>query len=149
MYHVVLWGDGMTKRWAACWAVLAIALPLLPGQLRAGVFDVKTFGAKGDGKTPDRDAINKAIDAAAAAGGGTVYFPAGTYVSGSIHLRSNITLQLERGTVIEASPDMASYDAVEPNQWEQFDEFGHNHWHNSLIWGEGIENVSIVGGGLI
>ena len=50
---------------------------LLPGQLRAGVFDVKTFGAKGDGKTPDRDAINKAIEAAAAAGGGTVVFPCG------------------------------------------------------------------------
>ena len=59
-----------------------------------------------------------------AAGGGTVYFPAGTYVTGSIHLRSNITLQLEPGSVIEASPDMASYDAVEPNQWDQFQEFG-------------------------
>ena len=84
-----------------------------------------------------------------AAGGGTVYFPAGTYLTGSIHLRSNITLQLEHGTVIEASPDTAAYDAVEPNQWDQFQEFGHSHWHNSLIWGEGIENVSIVGGGLI
>src|ERR1035437_9706773 len=124
----------MTKRRAACWTVLAIALPLLPGQLRAAVFDVKTFGAKGDGKTPDRDAINKAIDAAAAVGGGTVYFPAGTYGTGSIRLRSNLTLQLEHGSTLEASADPAAYDAAEPNQWDKFQDFGHSHFHNSLIW---------------
>jgi polygalacturonase len=122
---------------------------LLPGQARAGVFDVKTFGAKGDGKTPDRDAINKAIDAAAAAGGGTVYFPAGTYVTGSIRLRSNLTLQFEAGATLEASADPAAYDAAEPNQWDKFQDFGHSHFHNSLIWGEGLENVSIAGPGLI
>src|ERR1035438_4599055 len=60
--------------------------------LPAAVFDVAAFGAKGDGKTQNRTAINKAIDAAAAAGGGTVDFPAGTWVTGSVHLRSNITL---------------------------------------------------------
>ena len=139
----------MTKRWAACCAVLAIAWPLFPGQLRAGVFDVKTFGAKGDGKTPDRDAINKTIDAAAAAGGGTVYFPAGTYLTGSIRLRSNLTLQFEPGCTLEASADPAAYDPPEPNQWDKFQDFGHSHFHNSLIWGEGLENVSIVGGGRI
>jgi polygalacturonase len=139
----------MTKRWAACWAALAIALPLLPGQLGAGVFDVKTYGARGDGKTPDRDAINKAIDAAAAAGGGTVFFPAGTYLTGSLRLRSNLTLQLEHGATLEASADPAAYDAAEPNQWDKFQDFGHSHFHNSLIWGEGLENVSIVGGGMI
>ena len=73
---------------------------LLPAQ--AAVFDVTAFGAKGDGKTLDRDAINKAIEAAAAAGGGTVYFPPGTYLTGSIQLHSNLTLQLERGATIEA-----------------------------------------------
>jgi polygalacturonase len=112
-------------------------------------FDVKSFGAKGDGKTPDRDAINKAIEAAAAAGGGTVQFPAGTYVTGSIRLRSNITLQLDRGTVLEATSDAAAYDAAEPNQWDKFQDFGHSHFHNSLIWGERVENVAIIGGGLI
>ena len=118
-------------------------------QLSGATFDVKTFGAKADGKTGDRDAINKAIDAASAAGGGIVYFPAGTYLTGSIRLKSNITLQFEHGTIIEASSDPASYDAAEPNHWDQFQDFGHSHWHNSLIWGEGLENVSIVGGGLL
>jgi polygalacturonase len=55
-------------------------------------YNVKDFGAKGDGAAINSDAINKAIDAAAAEGGGTVYFPAGNYLSGSIHLKSNICL---------------------------------------------------------
>jgi polygalacturonase len=138
----------MSKAILICCAALALSLGA-PLKTRAATFDVKTFGAKADGKTLDRDAINKAIDAAVEAGGGTVYFPAGTYVTGSIRLRSNITLQLEHGTVIEASPDPAAYDAAEPNQWDRFQDFGHSHWHNSLIWGDGLENVSIVGGGLI
>jgi polygalacturonase len=118
----------MSKAFLVCCAAMALSLGA-----RAATFDVKAFGAKADGKTQDREAINKAIDAAAAAGGGTVYFSAGTYVTGSIHLRSKISLQLEHGTVIEASTDPATYDAP----------------LNSLIWGDGVENVSIVGGGLI
>jgi len=131
----------------ACSPILALFLGLLPAH--AAVFDVAAFGAKGDGKTLDRDAIRKAVDAAAAAGGGTVYFPAGTYLTGSIQLRSNLTLQLERGATLEASGDASAYDPPEPNQFTQFQDFGHSHWHNSLIWGDGIENVAIVGGGLI
>jgi polygalacturonase len=112
----------------------AVALALgAPFAAHAAVFDVKAFGAKADGKTLDRDAINQAIAAAAAAGGGTVSFPAGIYLTGSIHLRSNVTLQLDHGSVIQASTDAATYEAP----------------LTSLIWGDGIENVSIVGGGLI
>jgi polygalacturonase len=57
-------------------------------------FDVMAFGAKGDGKTIDTPAINKAIDDAADSGGGTVQFPAGSFLSYSIHLKSNIADQL-------------------------------------------------------
>jgi polygalacturonase len=115
----------------------------------AAVFDVKAFGAKGDGKTQERDAINKAIEAAAAAGGGTVHFPPGVYVSGSIRLRSNITLDLERGSTIEASSEGAQYDAAEPNAFDKYQDAGHSHFHNSLIWGENLDNIAITGGGLI
>ena len=94
--------------------ILTIGL-LGAGLLSGAVLDVKSFGATGDGQTQERDAINKAIDAAAAAGGGTVHFPPGTYVTGSIRLRSNVTLDLERGSVIEASSDTSTYDAAEMN----------------------------------
>jgi polygalacturonase len=116
------------------------------------VFDVKTYGAKGDGKALDSPAINSAIDAAAKNGGGTVFIPAGTYRSFSIRLKSNITFYLDQGaTLLAASPNDGDgkYDAPEPNQWEKYQDFGHTHWHNSLIWGENIENVSILGPGLI
>ena len=63
---------------------------LLTVQIHAEIFDVKKYGATGDGQTYDTAAINKAIEAAAAAGGGTVHFPAGTYLSFSIRLKSNI-----------------------------------------------------------
>jgi polygalacturonase len=115
----------------------------------AAVVDITAFGAKGDGKTQNREAINKAIDAAAAAGGGTVEIPAGTWVTGSIRLRSNVTLHLDRGAIIEASSEASAYDTPEPNQWDKFQDFGHSHFHNSLIWGEGLENIAITGGGRI
>src|SRR4051794_385096 len=63
-------------------------------------YNVRDFGAKGDGKALDSPAVNKAIDAAAANGGGTVFFPAGTYRSFSIHLKSNITLYFDQGSVL-------------------------------------------------
>jgi polygalacturonase len=121
-----------------------------------GSFNVRHFGATGDGKTLDSPAINRAIEAAAAAGGGTVYFPAGIYASYSIRLKSHITLYLDQGAVIlgESTPHEGmtngGYDAAEPQgAWEPYQDYGHNHWHNSLIWGEGIHDLAILGQGLI
>ena len=117
-----------------------------------GVFDIRSFGAKGDGKALDSPAINRAIDAAAAVGGGTVWFSAGTYRSFSIRLKSNVTLYLDQGSVILAADPKdgdGKYDDPEPNQWDQYQDFGHSHWHNSLIWGENLENISILGPGRI
>ena len=122
-------------------------------RLKAANFDVKNFGATGDGQTLDTGAINQAIETAAAAGGGTVIFSAGNYLSFSIRLKSNITLQLEAGaTIIAAEPSTEeghAYDAAEPNPSEFYQQYGHTHWHNSLIWGENLENVSIIGPGRI
>jgi len=121
------------------------------GQSAATSYSVRSFGAKGDGKTLDTIAINKTIEAAAATGGGTVYFPAGDYLSTSIRLKSNIALYLDQGATIIAAETNATakYDPPEPNQWDSYQDFGHSHWHNSLIWGENLENVSIIGPGRI
>ena len=116
------------------------------------VFDVRTYGAKGDGKTLDSGAINAALRAAHAAGGGTVIVPAGTYLSGSIHLQSNTVLHLDPGSVITATKDETAYDEPEPNPEQDkgaYEDYGHRHWHNTLIWGESLENVTIEGPGLI
>src|SRR6202012_6273316 len=67
-------------------------------------YNVKDYGATGDGVTLDSKAINKVIDAAAAVGGGTVYLPAGNYLSGSIHLKSHIALFIDQGGTIGAAP---------------------------------------------
>ncbi|WP_242695869.1 rhamnogalacturonidase [Desertivirga brevis] len=114
-------------------------------------YNVKDFGAKGDGVTIDTDAINKSIEAASRQGGGTVYFPAGTYSSYSIHLKSNISLYIDQGaTIVAAEPKgNIGYDAPEPASNDTYQDFGHSHWHNSLIWGENLENISILGPGTI
>jgi polygalacturonase len=123
-------------------------------------FDVRAFGAVGDGKTVDSLAVNRAIEAVAAAGGGTLVFPAGTYVCFTIRLKSQVEIYLSRGCVIVAadSPLVGEttgyqggvYDAAESNApWEAFQDYGHNHWRNSLFYGEGLDGVSIVGPGMI
>ena len=121
-----------------------------------GIFNAKSFGATGDGSTIDSGAINRAIEAAANAGGGTVYLPAGIYACYSIRLKSQVSLYLDQGCTVLAAPTplrgMAAggYDEAEPQgDWEAYQDYGHNHWHNSLIWGESIHDFSILGPGLI
>ena len=115
------------------------------------VFNIKDFGALGNGTTVDSKPINDAIDAAVKVGGGTVYFPAGNYLSYSIRLKSNITLYLDQGSVLLAADSAAGgkYDEPETGATNKFQDYGHSHWHNSLIWGENLENVSILGPGTI
>jgi len=126
-----------------------------PGGDLSGAFNVRDFGATGDGRTIDTPAVNAAIEAASTAGGGTVHFPAGTYACYSIHLRSNVRLHLASGATILAADTpiegtkSGGYDAAEPNPWDAYQDFGHSHWHNSLIWGEDLHDVGIVGSGLI
>jgi polygalacturonase len=120
-------------------------------------FNVRTYGATGDGTTIDSPAVNLAIDAAASAGGGTVVFPAGIYACFSIRLKSNVALFLQQGATVLAAPvpregtATGGYDAAEPQNpaIEPFQDYGHNHWHNSLLWGENLHDIGIFGPGLI
>jgi polygalacturonase len=121
---------------------------------KTGVLNVRAFGATGDGKSLDTEAINRAIASVADSGGGTVLFPSGSYLSYSIHLRSNVDLYLDQGATIVAADSPApgesgGYDLPEPNEWHDYQDYGHSHWHNSLLWGEGIENFAILGPGRI
>jgi polygalacturonase len=125
---------------------------IITAQTPGGFYNVKDFGAKGDGVSIDSKAINAAIDAAAAKGGGTVYFAPGTYASYTIRLKSNICLFIDQGATILGAKEVdgVGYDEPEPKtSYEAYQDFGHNHWKNSLIWGEGLHDISIVGTGLI
>ncbi len=130
---------------------LAQSAPIATVSALTGDFNVRDFGARGDGVTLDTAAINAAIDAANKAGGGTVRVPGGTYLSLSIHLKSNIRLHLDAGAVLLAAPrtETQRYDAPEPNPSTTFQDFGHSHWQNSFLWGENLENVTIDGPGEI
>ncbi len=117
------------------------------------VYNVRDFGAKGDGVAVDSPAINAAIDAASQAGGGTVVLPAGRYLSYSVRLKSNLKIEFSPGARLVAAryePGVGRYDAAEPNEEGcEYQDFGHSHWQNSLIWGSGLENISITGPGFI
>ena len=118
---------------------------------QAKVYNVRDFGAAGDGVQIDSPAVNEAIDAAFTDGGGVVYFPDGVYSCYSIRLKDDITLRLADGAVIKAAAPTAEqgYDLPEPNEWDAYQDFGHSHWKNSLIWGMDLENITIEGRGLI
>ena len=121
-------------------------------------FDVRAFGAVGDGKTVDSPAVNRAIEAVAAAGGGTLVFPAGEYVCFTIRLKSGVEIFLSRGCRVIAadSPQVGEttgyrggvYDAAESKTaWDAYQDYGHNHWRNSLFWGEGWMGCRLLGRG--
>ena len=131
---------------------ITLLLTLCCGSATAtGIFNVRDYGAKGDGKTLDSPAINAAIEAAVRDGGGQVLLPAGTYLSGSIRLKSNVDLHLSAGCTILAAP--ASMKAYDPSEsfggFPEYQDGGHTYFHNSLIWAEGQTNVSITGHGMI
>jgi parallel beta-helix repeat protein len=117
----------------------------------AGVFDVREFGAKGDGTSLDTVAIQAAIRAANKAGGGTVRFLPGIYLTGTLELLSNVTIDVEAGAVLVGSTNVADYQATSDMG------FGSNYGSNStgegfvvgLFVARGADNVTIVGKGAI
>ena len=126
------------------------AQPVPAAVANSVVYNVREFGAVGDGKTLDSPAINKAIEVCAQKGGGTVYLPPGTYLSGSIHLKSNIHLYLDAGaTILGAPQELKAYDPPEPFEGIAYQDGGHTYFHNSLIWGEDLVDVSITGRGMV
>jgi polygalacturonase len=127
--------------------LLGILLALLAhsaGATAAASFDVRKYGASGDGKTKDTAAFQRALDAAATAGGGDVLVPPGDYFIGSIELKSNTTLRLAKDAHLIGSPDMNDYP-VEKVRWE-------GRWvdgHQGLIFARNAKHIGVVGPGRI
>jgi hypothetical protein len=107
------------------------------------LFDPAQFGAAGDGKALDSPAINAAIDACTKAGGGMVYLRPGIYRSGTVVLKSNVTLYLEAGAVLLGSTEMSDYGA----KGRVMHVSGHSTKH--LIYAEDAENITLGGPGRI
>ncbi|MBT1172728.1 right-handed parallel beta-helix repeat-containing protein [Bifidobacterium sp. MA2] len=109
------------------------------------LYDVRAHGAKGDGATNDAPAIQQAIDLCSAAGGGTVLLSDGTYLAGTIRLRSNVTFEIDASATLLASPDIADYAP----------DVHHNRYRNEqaldrcFIYAEDQHDFSIVGRGRI
>ena len=121
-------------------ATLARAQQPVPGPARSATCEVRAYGAAGDGKQLDTAAINAAIHACAQAGGGTVELTPGTYLSGTIELLSNITLELDPGATLLGSPDLRDYTSIGRSTEGR---------SSSLIVAQSATNIAIAGHGVI
>jgi polygalacturonase len=121
-------------------AQIALASP-------AGIFNVRDYGAVGNSKTLDTSSIQKAVDACAAAGGGQVLFPPGRYLSGTVHLKSHVTLFLDAGARLIGTTDLTQYQHPTPPAFLPEARWG--KWHRALILGDGVEDIAIAGDGVI
>lgn len=101
--------------------------------------NVRQFGATGNGTTVDTAAINKAVEACARSGGGTVYMPAGIYLSGTVMLKDNITLFLDAGATLLGTKDLNAYQSAVEGQ----------DWYQALVLAKGVHDAAVMGRGVI
>lgn len=109
------------------------------------IYDVRECGAKADGKTLCTDAIQKAIDQCHKDGGGTVYLAPGTFLSGTVYMKTGVTLKLAAGSTLLGSKDLKDY----PPTVQDFRSYTDNYTDKSLIYAEKAEHVAIIGRGTI
>lgn len=120
----------------------------LGGSGATATFDVRSHGAVGDGETLDRTAIQRAVDACADAGGGVVRFPPGRYLTGTVRLRSHVTLKLDVGARLVGTRDLDAYESYHPPAGTPEARFG-SRWHRALVLAVEVTDVAIVGPGTI
>jgi polygalacturonase len=125
-------------------AIVGALLAACAGCAAPAAFSVRACGALGDGKTKDTAAIQAALDRCGASGGGRVVVPAGTYVTGSIELRTGVTLALEAGAILQGSPDLDDYPVISV-RWE-------GRWipgHRAVVFARNANHIAVVGPGRI
>jgi len=125
-------------------------LPGILAGIKAPVFPdrdflVTEFGAMGDGTTDATEAFRAAISACAGAGGGRVVVPAGEYLTGAIHLKSNVNLHVEEGATILFSRDPAAYLPVVFTRWEGVELMN----YSPLVYAYGEKNIAVTGSGTL
>jgi hypothetical protein len=122
---------------------------LLAAQAAAAAsFDVRAFGAKGDGIAKDTAAIQADVDAASP-NGGTVSLSPGRYLSGTIHLKNSVAIWLGAGATLVMSPDAADFDPVESLPYPVDNDGDTAYFHHALLAGENLHDVTIYGEGVI
>jgi polygalacturonase len=127
-----------------CFAIV-LACSLTAAADAGSPYRVTDFGAAGDGQALDTAAIQAAIDHAAGAGGGTVFFPAGRYLSGTLFMKSHVHLHLDAGATLLGSPNLEDYPAIMNGHPSRAD----SYCARALIRGEGLEDIGITGRGTI
>src|SRR5207244_5817234 len=114
-----------------------------PGLEKAS-FNVRRFGAKGNGQVRDTEAVQRAIDAAGREGG-CVYFPPGRYLCGTVRLRSHVTLHLENGATLAAAPERSDFDEYEKLGYDSVSAMETTDFNYAFIPGCEHEPVAIRG----
>lgn len=114
------------------------------------MFNAKDYGALGNGCALDSLAIQKAIDACAEAGGGTVYIPEGKYLCGTMHIKTNVHILLDKGALILGSKNREDFDSYEENPANcVFQDRSHSYFHHSLFHADGADDIALTGLGKI
>ena len=127
--------------------VASVCLPRLSAETPAAKawISVKDFGAVGDGKTKDTAAIQRTVDAVNKAGGGTVHFPRGVYLSGTVYLKSRVRLHVDFAATILGSTDLSDF----PVNACAFRSYTDKYVCRALLWGEGLHDIAVAGPGTI
>lgn len=123
--------------------ILFSTVVLTSVQVSAGNIDVIRTGAAGDGKTDDTQAIQTAVDRCAESGGGTVTIPPGTYLTRPVEMRSGVRLHIETGATLFGSTELTDYGDAFPIP------DGNRNQTSGLIWGRGLHDIAVTGGGTI
>jgi polygalacturonase len=135
-------GSAVADPWDAVPQFLA---RIVPPRFPSRDFDIASYGAKGDGPTDCTSAIREAIAACHNAGGGRVVVPAGRFLTGPVHLRSNVNLHVSAGATLAFRTDPAAYLPPVLTRWEGMEMMG----YSPLLYANGVENIAITGTGTL
>jgi hypothetical protein len=135
----------MRKRCALAWFLTVLGLNVASPAAGSGRYDIRRFGAQPDGRTLCTEAIQKAVDRCAADGGGTVYLPAGRWLTGTVYLANHVTVRLGNGCTVLGSTDKSQYGPPRPLLGAKGEQY--STW--AIFAGKALKHIAICGRGVI